>query len=164
MTAGTFHTGHVVLIHASLEQVWRTLTEDVAAWWSTVGRRGAASALLEPFVGGRVLEEDTVRPWGTVTGWCSSGYLEVRGRMDLPSGVVGLLEVELEETAGGTTLHVRHQVAGPWETARWVRRTDSWRAMAEQVGRVAEQSRRPLVAAPPGALPAGSGSTGSSAT
>jgi coenzyme F420 hydrogenase subunit beta len=56
MSAATFRTGHEVLVHASPQQVWRTLTEDVSAWWSTISRRGAVSALLEPFVGGRVLE------------------------------------------------------------------------------------------------------------
>lgn len=150
MTAATFRTGHEVLVHASPQQVWRTLTQDVSAWWSTISRRGAVSALLEPFVGGRVLEEETFRPWGTVTGWCDSGYLEVRGRMGLPSGVTGMLEVELEETAAGTTLHVLHQVAGPWESARWVRSTDAWRSMAEQVGFRAEQSRRTLGPVAPG--------------
>lgn len=145
MTAATFRTGHTVLVHASRHQVWWTLTQDVAAWWPTVSRRGAASALLEPFVGGRILEDQTLHPWGRVTGWCPSGYLEVRGRMGLPAGVTGLLEVELDETPDGTLLHVLHQVAGPWESARWVRSTDAWRGMAEQVGRCAEQSRRPLV-------------------
>lgn len=144
MTTATFRTGHEVLVRAPVHRVWRTLTEDVPSWWSTVSRHGAVSAVLEPYVGGRVLEEHASRPWGTVTGWCPTGHLEVRGRMDLPSGVTGLLEVELEETAGCTRLHVLHQVAGPWETARWVRSTDAWRAMAEQVGLLAEQSRRTL--------------------
>ena len=155
MTTATFRTGHAVLVHASRQQVWRTLTEDLAVWWSIVSRRGASSALLEPFVGGRILEEQTLRPWGTVTGWCPSGYLEVRGRMGLPSGVTGMLEVELDETSGGTVLHVLHQVAGPWESARWVRSTDAWRGMAEQVGQCAEQSRRPLGPVSSGPVPDG---------
>ena len=144
MSAATFRTGHEVLVRAPVHRVWRTLTGDVGSWWSTVSRRGSVSASLEPYVGGRVVEENASRPWGTITGWCPAGHLEVRGRMDLPAGVSGLLEVELEETADGTWLHVLHQVAGPWETARWVRSTDSWRTMAEQVALLAEQSRGSL--------------------
>jgi hypothetical protein len=136
-TVTTLRAGHEVRISAPAPAVWRTVTQDVGAWWPTVSRHGSREVLLEAYLGGRVLEAHPGatqgRVWGTVTGVCPTGFLEVRGPMDLPRGVSGLLTVDLEEGPAGTLMRVEHRASGPWEVTRWAMTTSGWRDMAERV-------------------------------
>jgi uncharacterized protein YndB with AHSA1/START domain len=142
MSSTSLQVRHEVLIAAPTTAVWQTLTQETSSWWSTVSRRGSRDVRLEAFLGGRVLEGSSSggrpRPWGTVTALCPAGLLEVSGPMDLPRGVSGALEIDLEDADGSTLLRVAHRASGPWEVTRWAMTTSCWRAMAERVREVAE--------------------------
>ncbi|MFK5633779.1 MULTISPECIES: hypothetical protein [unclassified Ornithinimicrobium] len=143
MSVTSLQVRHEVLIAAPSAAVWRTLTQESSSWWSTVSRRGSRDVVLEAFLGGRVLEGGVLggrpRPWGTVTALCPAGLLEVSGPMDLPRGVSGALEIDLDESGGGTLMRVAHRASGPWEITRWAMSTSCWRAMAERVREVSEE-------------------------
>ncbi|WP_122260564.1 SRPBCC family protein [Ornithinimicrobium cerasi] len=143
MTRTCLQVSHEVHIDAPVRYVWRTLTEDLTTWWHTVSRRGSHEASLDAFVGGQLLEGGGSGrrggpAWGTVTGLCETRYLEMCGRMDLPAGVRGFLEVDLDGTASGTSLRITHRASGPWEATRWALATSGWALTAGTLRDVVE--------------------------
>lgn len=142
MTRTCLQVSHEVHIEAPVRRVWAALTEDLTAWWHTVSRRGSHDARLDAFVGGQLVEGLPVRRggpvWGTVTGLCETRYLEVCGRMDLPAGVRGFLEVDLDASGTGTALRITHRATGPWEATRWALSTSGWARTAGTLRDVVE--------------------------
>ena len=122
-----------VTVQATVEQAFRTFTEEIAAWWPTAshsyGGDETETAVFEGKEGGRVYErqrDGTEAEWGEVVTWdpphgfvlewkiCPS---EVEVRFSYESD--GVTRVDLEhrgwERAGEGAEAMRENYAGGWD-------------------------------------------------
>jgi uncharacterized protein YndB with AHSA1/START domain len=104
-----------VVVACSQERAFRVFTEDIATWWPldqySIGDDKAETVMIEPRVGGRILE--TIRgsdpaEWGSVLVWEPFERLVIEWRVR-PENPPTEVEVRFTPEGTGTRVELEHR-------------------------------------------------------
>jgi uncharacterized protein YndB with AHSA1/START domain len=123
------------------EQVWHTLVERTAEWWSTpylAPDRGPMR--LEPQLGGRVWSGDLVdgELHGTIRAFDPPERLEI-GSVLVPGSYAGSITVTVERTSLGSELRVEQMARGRVDATVEERISTGWAQLLAQLTDLAER-------------------------
>ncbi|MFE7408458.1 SRPBCC domain-containing protein [Isoptericola sp. NPDC057559] len=109
------------------EDAFRLFTAGLGEWWPlathSVGREGSRGVVLEPGVGGRLVEtlpDGGAAVWGTVTAWDPPRRVAFTWHPGTPEAEATQVEVTFRPDGSGTVVELAH--------SGWARRADGDRA------------------------------------
>ena len=125
------------------EQVWHTIVERTAEWWTTpyLGPDGGAMR-LEPRLGGRVWSDaadgrPTVRH-GTIRAFDPPERLEI-GSVLVPGAYAGSITLTVERTSLGSEVRVEQMARGRVDPAVEERISTGWAQLLARLTELAER-------------------------
>ena len=113
MKLNTIRIEQEVVIEAPASKVFKSLTEDIAAWWGApyLISEQAQDIILEPVLGGRCYEvwgENEGALWATVTGIHQEELLELTGSIRMGGVVHGVVRFSLERRGNAQADYGNH--------------------------------------------------------
>lgn len=123
------------------EQVWHTLVERTAEWWSApyLAPEGAPMR-LEPRLGGRVwagAADDAGELHGTIRAFDPPERLEI-GSVLVPGAYAGSITVTVERTSLGSEVRVEHMARGRVDDTVEERISTGWTQLLARLTDLAE--------------------------
>jgi uncharacterized protein YndB with AHSA1/START domain len=105
----------VVRVKATPDRAFRRFTEEMATWWPlrshSVGQRDAETVVMEPLVGGRIIERmrgGRTVVWGTVTAWDPPRRVAFTWHPGREPGTAQSVEVRFTTDGTGTRVELEH--------------------------------------------------------
>jgi len=120
----------VIFLPAPTNRAWAAFTLDVDRWW-TYRLRDRTRCVIEPYVGGRWLQEwdNGGALFGTFTVWDPPQLLCLTGPLAMTRPAHNLLEFHFEPADSGTNLTVRHEAFGGFEAGTDEMYANGWREL-----------------------------------
>ncbi|SKC50327.1 SRPBCC domain-containing protein [Krasilnikoviella flava] len=116
-----------VTVRLAPDDAFRLFTAGLAEWWPldthSVGRVDALDVVLEPGIGGRLVEtlaDGSAAVWGVVTQWDAPRRVAFTWHPGTPETEGTLVEVTFRAAGDGTEVELAH--------SGWARRADGERA------------------------------------
>ena len=131
-----FHLEHfayetAIFLPVTPNKAWAAFTLDIDRWW-TYRLRDRTRCVIEPYVGGRWLQEwdNGGALFGNFTVWDPPQLLCLTGPLAMTRPAHNLLEFHFEGTQeGGTNLTVRHEAFGAFEAGTDEMYANGWREL-----------------------------------
>jgi uncharacterized protein YndB with AHSA1/START domain len=109
-----------VVVSWDQQRAFERFTRDISAWWPlrthSVGEASAESVVMEPRVGGRIVESirgGKTSVWGTITHWDPPRRVAFTWHPGRPVSTAGHVEVVFTAHSSGTRLQLVHS---GWES------------------------------------------------
>ena len=113
---GTFQIEQEVTIEASIDRVFKGLTEDINAWWEfRLGGKDSKQLILEPKMNGLFYEDfgnGQGVVWGTVIYYKEPEEIKLIGLLGMRGAVNSHYSYKLETKGSATVLRLSHDAVG----------------------------------------------------
>lgn len=113
---GTFQIEQEVTIEASIDRVFKGLTEDINDWWEfRLGGKDSKQLILEPKMNGLFYEDfgnGQGAVWGTVIYYKEPEEIKLIGLLGMKGAVNSHYSYKLEEIGSATVLRLSHDAVG----------------------------------------------------
>jgi uncharacterized protein YndB with AHSA1/START domain len=117
-----------IFLPAPPARAWAAFTLEIDHWW-TYRLRDRTRCTIEPFVGGRWMQEwdNGGALFGNFTVWDPPRLLMVVGPLAMTRPAHNLLEFHFEPTDGGTQVLIRHEAYGVFDDDTEEMYANGWR-------------------------------------
>ena len=113
---GTFQIEHEVTIEASVDRVFKGLTEEINDWWEfRLGGKDSKQLILEPKMNGLFYEDfgnGQGAVWGTVIYYKEPEEIKLIGLLGMRGAVNSHYSYKLETKGSATVLRLSHDAVG----------------------------------------------------
>ncbi|WP_270180017.1 helix-turn-helix domain-containing protein [Alkalihalobacillus sp. CinArs1] len=112
----TFQIEQEIRIQAPIDQVFKSLTEDINSWWAYRLCGEGSTLSFEPEVGGRFIEVgasgEAGALWGTITFINAPYEIRLNGLLGMQGAVNSAYSYKLREEDGETVIALSHHASG----------------------------------------------------